>query len=125
MLAARGADDSAQISTTVPVEVVASVGDPAGSILRPSGPIGHVYDFAATFVAPNSSTVYRVQGGVPPAASQTRAGIGSAGEMTVSGDGMLFVSFDDVGRAQAFAANNRPGASIMAFDVLDRSWMVG
>lgn len=52
VLAARGADDSAQISTTLTVEVVASVGDPAGSILRPSGPIGDVYDFAATFVAP-------------------------------------------------------------------------
>lgn len=30
---------------------------------------------------------------------------------------MLFVTIDDLGRAQAFAANNRPGASIIAFDV--------
>lgn len=37
--------------------------------------------------------------------------------MTVSGDGMLFVTIDDLGRAQAFAANNRPGASIIAFDI--------
>ncbi len=67
--------------------------------------------------APDSSTVYRVQGGVPPAASRARIGIGSSGEMTVSGDGMLFVTFDDLGRAEAFVSTNRPGASIVAFDV--------
>ena len=82
-----------------------------------AGSLGHLYDSPSSFVAPNSSTVYRVQGGVPPAASQTRIGIGSAGELTVSGDGMLFVTIDDLGRAQAFATNNRPGASIIAFDV--------
>lgn len=37
--------------------------------------------------------------------------------MIVDGDEMLFVTFDDLGRAQAYVANNRSGAQIVAFDV--------
>lgn len=37
--------------------------------------------------------------------------------MIVDGDDMLFVTFDDLGRARAYVSNNRPGAAIVAFDV--------
>ena len=63
------------------------------------------------------STVYRVQGGTPPQASVERIRISPEGNMIVDGDEMLFVTFDDLGRAQAYVANNRSGAQIVAFDV--------
>ena len=46
-----------------------------------------------------------------------RITIGPAGNMEVSGDSMLFVTFDDLGRAKAYVGVNRPGANIIAFDV--------
>ena len=65
----------------------------------------------------SSATVYRVQGGTPPAASQTRVSIGDQGQMTVSGEGMLFVTFNDLARAVEFRNVNRPGAEIISFEV--------
>ncbi|MEL6984097.1 MAG: hypothetical protein AAFO29_16855, partial [Actinomycetota bacterium] len=46
-----------------------------------------------------------------------RIQIGPAGELQVTGDSMLFVTFDDLGRAKAYVANNRPGANIISFDI--------
>ena len=37
--------------------------------------------------------------------------------MIVDGDARLYVTFDDLGRAQAYVANNRPGAQVVAFDI--------
>lgn len=64
------------------------------------------------------SIVYRVQGGIPPAASRDRISIGELGQMLVDDpDDVLYVTFDDVGRARAFSDINRPGSRIIAFDV--------
>jgi hypothetical protein len=64
-----------------------------------------------------ASRVYRVQGGTPPAAGRSRMSIGGNGEMVVSGDNMLYVTFDDLGRARAFRDINRPGGEIISFEV--------
>ena len=37
--------------------------------------------------------------------------------MIIDGDSRLHVTFDDLGRAQAYVADNRPGAHIIAFDI--------
>ena len=63
------------------------------------------------------STVYRVQGGTPPRASHERIRISPEGNMIVDGEARLYVTFDDLGRAQAYVANNRLGAQIVAFDI--------
>lgn len=63
------------------------------------------------------SRIYRVQGGTPPRASRVRIQVGPRGEMQVVGDDMLFVTFDDVGRARAYVVNNRPGAEIISFEI--------
>ena len=63
------------------------------------------------------SSVYRVQGGTAPDASWERVTLGAGGNLEVSGDTMLFVTFDDLGRAKAYVTTNRPGAKIVAFDI--------
>lgn len=83
----------------------------------PAITIGGYAVWANRFAAPDPAVLYRVQGGTPPLASQSRIGIGPSGEMTIEGSNMLFVTFDDLGRARAYVAANRPGAEIISFDV--------
>lgn len=56
------AGDVAQIPTTEPDGAVVLVADMAGSVLRPGGPIGHLYDSVRSLEAPSgggSGTLYR------------------------------------------------------------------
>ena len=64
----------------------------------------------------NVPRVYRVQGGIPPAASRARIGIGQGGEMEIQGNAMLHVTFEDAGHTRYFLAK-RPGASAVSFEV--------
>jgi len=89
-------------------------GKALSDLLRARGGGGTVIE---TTASASPSRVYRVQGGTLPKASLTRIKIGEQGEMEVTGDEMLFVTFDDIGRARAYVAINRPGAEIISFEV--------
>lgn len=60
--------------------------------------------------------VFRVQGGVPPAASRARIGVGAGGELEVQGRAMLHVTFEDAGHTRYFLGR-RPGAQAISFEV--------
>jgi hypothetical protein len=57
-----------------------------------------------------------VQGGVPPAASRARIGVGAGGELEVQGRAMLHVTFEDAGHTRYFLGR-RPGAEAISFEV--------
>ncbi len=92
-----------------------------GVFARASGGLHAVERFnqarsvAGTFDA-SAPRVYRVQGGIPPAASRVRMIVGSKGEMLVRGRAMLHATLEDAGHARYFQAR-RPGAEILSFEI--------
>jgi RHS repeat-associated protein len=65
----------------------------------------------------NEPRVYRVQGGIPPAASRIRIGIApNGGQMQIQGRDMLHVTFEDAGHTREFL-QRRPGGTVISFRV--------
>lgn len=62
-------------------------------------------------------TCYRVQGGTPPNASQTRVVVDAAGNSYITGTERLYLNVDQALRAVQFLQRNRSGANIVAFEV--------
>jgi len=69
------------------------------------------FDAAAT-------RLFRVQGGILPAASRFRIGIGNVGQLVIKGKGMLHATLEDVGHVRTFLLQNRRGVgAITSFEV--------
>ncbi len=63
------------------------------------------------------SKVFRVQGGDIPNASKQRLVLDGQGNLSISGDDMLFVTFDDQARAVQFLNKRGDNAELISFDI--------
>ena len=63
------------------------------------------------------SKVFRVQGGDIPNASKQRLVFDGQGNLSISGDDMLFVTFDDQARAVQFLNKRGDNAELISFDI--------
>lgn len=65
----------------------------------------------------DGTTVFRVQGGVPPNASRTRFVLDDSGKVAIQGDDMLFINLGQRGRALEFLARWGDHAVLVEFEV--------
>ncbi len=63
------------------------------------------------------TTIYRVQGGLPPNASRIRFVLDDAGKLGIQGDDMLFINLGRRGRALEFLARRGDQAVLVEFQV--------
>ncbi|MFS4469609.1 RHS repeat-associated core domain-containing protein [Maribacter sp. 2210JD10-5] len=71
----------------------------------------------ATEEASDATKVFRVQGGDMPNASKQRFAVDGAGDLSIQGDDMLFVTFDDKARAVQFLQKRGENAELISFNV--------
>ena len=71
----------------------------------------------ATEEASDATKVFRVQGGDMPNASKQRFMVDGAGDLSIQGDDMLFVTFDDKARAVQFLQKRGENAELISFNV--------